>query len=114
MIALIIVVISLLVVALIVAPIIYLQAQKRIREQKNYERGLKMVPLLIHLPPMSEDSDVAGRDVRDLVDENISKAQVIYNIISSTVQKGFQAKLYGQRHFGFEIIGHKGFVHFYV
>jgi hypothetical protein len=115
MIALIIVIVSLLLIALIVAPIIYLQAQKRIREQKNYERGLKMVPLLIHLPPPSEDSDVAGRDVRDLVDENISKAQVIYNIISSTVQKkGFKSRLYGQRHFGFEIIGAKGFVHFYA
>ena len=26
-----------------------------LREAKNYERGLKMVPLLIHLPPTSED-----------------------------------------------------------
>lgn len=111
---LIIAVVSLLLVALVVAPIIYIQAQRRIREQKNYERGLKMVPLLIHLPPPSEDTDIAGRDVRDLVDENISKAQVIYNIIASTVQKGFKARLYGQRHFGFEIIGAKGFVHFYA
>jgi hypothetical protein len=105
---------SLLLIALIVAPIIYMQARKRIREQKNYERGLKMVPLLIHLPPPSEDTDLAGRDVRDIIDENVSKAQVIYNIIASTVQKGFKARLYGQRHFGFEIIGTKGFVHFYA
>ena len=104
----------LLIVALVVAPIIYAQARKRIREQKNYERGLKMVPLLIHLPPPSEDTELAGRDIRDLVDENISKAQVIYNIIASTVQKGFKARLYGQRHFAFEIIGDKGFVHFYA
>jgi hypothetical protein len=105
---------SLLLIALIVAPIIYMQARKRIREQKNYERGLKMVPLLIHLPPPSEDTELAGRDLRDIIDENISKAQVIYNIIASTVQKGFKARLYGQRHFGFEIIGNKGFVHFYA
>ncbi|HSW99242.1 MAG TPA: TraM recognition domain-containing protein [Candidatus Saccharimonadales bacterium] len=111
---LIIVIVSLLLIALVAAPVIYLQARKRIREQKNYERGLKMVPLLIHLPPPSEDTEAAGRDVRDLVDENISKAQVIYNIISSSVQKGFKARLYGQRHFGFEIIGTKGFVHFYA
>ncbi|HSX16605.1 MAG TPA: TraM recognition domain-containing protein [Patescibacteria group bacterium] len=104
----------LLLVAVVVAPILYVQTRKRIREQKNYERGLKMVPLLIHLPPPSEDADLAGRDVRDLVDENISKAQVIYNIIASTVQKGFKANLYGQRHFAFEIVGTKGFAYFYA
>lgn len=105
---------SLLLVALIVAPIMFMQARVRLREQKNYERGLKMVPLLIHLPPPSEDTEGTGRDVRDLVDENISKAQVIYNIIASTVQKGFKTRLYGQRHFGFEIIATRGFVHFYA
>ncbi len=104
----------LLLATVIVAPIVYARARGRIREQKNYERGLKMVPLLIHLPPPSEDAELGGRDVRDVVDENISKAQVIYNIIASTIQKGFKTRLYGQRHFGFEIIGSKGFVHFYA
>src|SRR5688572_10370841 len=91
-----------------------MQTRKRAREQKNYERGLKMVPLLIHLPPPSEDTELAGRDVRDLVDENISKAQIIYNIIASTVQKGYKSRLYGQRHFAFEIVGTKGFAYFYA
>jgi hypothetical protein len=84
------------------------------RELKNYERGLKMVPLLIHLPPTSDDTDAAGRDVRDVMDENISRAQIIYNIISSTLQKGFKTRLYGQRHFAFEIVASGGFVHFYA
>lgn len=84
------------------------------REQKNYERGLKMVPLLIHLPPPSEDIEVGGRDARDVLDESISKAQTLYDIIASTVQKGFKSKFYGQRHFAFEIIGSKGFVHYYA
>lgn len=104
----------LLVTALIIAPIMFIQARARIREQKNYERGLKMVPLLIHLPPPSEDTEAAGRDVRDLVDENISKAQIIYNIIASTFKKGMKAQLHGQRHFSFEIVGVQGFVHFYA
>src|SRR5688572_24630190 len=91
----------LLITALVVAPIVFLQARMRIRDQKSFERGLKIIPLLIHLPPPSEDTEVAGRDVRDLVDENISKAQVIYNIIASTVKKGMKAQLHGQRHFGF-------------
>src|SRR4051794_34604215 len=94
----------------LIAPIVFWQVRKVFREQKNFERGLKMVPLLMHIPPLSEDTDDNGRDVRDVMDENISKAQVIYNIISSTLQKGFKSKFYGQRHFTFEIVGHKGFV----
>jgi len=73
-----------------------------------------MVPLLIHLPPISDDTEVGSRDVRDVTDENISKAQILYNIIASTFQKGYKSKFYGQRHMSFEIIGSKGFVHFYA
>lgn len=108
------VLVALGILGLIAAPIIYLQAQKSFREQKNYERGLKMVPLLIHLPPPSDDIDSGGRDVRDVVDETISKAQIIYNIIASTLQKGFKSNFYGQRHFGFEIIGSQGFIYYYA
>lgn len=87
---------------------------RSIREKKNYERALKLVPLLIHLPPMSEDIESNGRDIRDLIDENISKGQIIYNIIASTYQKGLKNKLYGQRHFAFEIVGSQGLVYFYA
>lgn len=93
---------------------IFLHSRKLLREQKNYERGLKMVPLLIHLPPPSEDTVASGRDVRELMDENISKAQVLYSIIASTFQKSFKSKFYGQRHFTFEIVGLRGFVYFYA
>ena len=105
---------TLLAIGLIVAPIAYVRIRKIFREQKNYERGLKMVPLLIHLPPLSDDAEAAGRDARDLVEENISKAQIMYDIIASTVQKGFKSKFYGQRHVAFEIVGSKGFVQFYA
>lgn len=94
--------------------LVFLHSRKVLREQKNFERGLKMVPLLIHLPPTSDDLDVGQRDVRDVTDETISKAQIMYNIVSSTVQKGFKSKFYGQRHFAFEIVASKGFVHFYA
>jgi hypothetical protein len=99
---------------LVAAPIVFIQVRKVFREQKNFERGLKMVPLFIHLPPLSEDIDLGGRDVRDVTEENISKAQIMYNIIASTMQKGFKHKFYGQRHFAFEIVGSKGFVYFYA
>jgi hypothetical protein len=104
----------LIISALVAAPIVFVQVRKVLREQKNFERGLKMVPLLIHLPPPSDDTDQNGRDTRDIVDENISKAQILYNIVASTVQKGFKSKFYGQRHFSFEIVGTKGFVYFYA
>jgi hypothetical protein len=98
----------------VVGTVLYLHSRKLLREQKNYERGLKMVPLLIHLPPPSDDVQNSGRDARELMDENISRAQVLYSIIASTIQKGFRTKFYGQRHFSFEIVGSKGFVHYYA
>lgn len=93
---------------------IFFRSRKLLREQKNFERGLKMVPLLIHLPPISEDTEVGQRDVRDVTDENISKAQVLYSIIASTFKKEFKSRFYGQRHFAFEIVGSHGFVQFYA
>ena len=107
--------VSILVVLIaIMATIFFIQTRNVFREQKSYERGLKMVPLFIHLPPPSEDIEGNGRDTRDVVEETISKAQTIYNIISSTVKTGFKSKIYGQRHFAFEIIGSQGFVYFYA
>lgn len=114
MVALIIIICILLAIGLILTPIIFLYMRRTSREQKNYERGLKMVPMLIHLPPPSDDTEVGSRDIRDVTDETISKAQIIYNIIASTLQKGFKARFYGQRHFAFEIIGSKGFVYYYA
>lgn len=93
---------------------VYYYMRRIYREQKNYERGLKMVPLLIHLPPVSEDTESSGRDARDLVEENISRAQVLYGILASTFQKGFKSRLYGQRHISLEIVASKGLVHFYT
>lgn len=88
--------------------------RKLYREQKNYERGLKMVPVLIHLPPLSEDTETNGRDIRDVIDENISQAQILYSILASTFQKGLKAKFYGQRHIALEVVADKGSVHFYA
>ncbi len=84
------------------------------RDKKNYARALKMVPMLIHLPPSTDDVQVGGRDERDVIGEQLSEAQVMYSIISSTVSKGFKAKLYGQKHISFEIIAHDGFIKYYA
>ncbi len=111
---LLIILVIILVMVAVAAPIVFLQARKVFREQKNYERGLKIVPLLIHLPPPSDDTDVGQRDVRDVTDETISKATVIYNIIAGTLKTGFRSGFYGQRHFAFEIVGSQGFIYFYA
>ncbi|MFZ1250405.1 MAG: TraM recognition domain-containing protein [Candidatus Microsaccharimonas sp.] len=97
-----------------VAGFAFMQYRKILREAKNYERGLKMVPLYIHIPPISSDIEGNGRDERDLTEEVLSQAQVMYNIIASTATKGFKSKIYGQRHVSFEIVAHEGLVHYYV
>ena len=107
-------VVIVVVIAAAIVTFFYLQYQKVLREAKNYERGLKMVPLLIHIPPASEDIEGGGRDERDITEEKISQAQVMYNIVASTTIKGFKSKVYGQRHLSFEIIGTKGLIHYYA
>lgn len=94
----------------------YFYVRRLYREQKNYERGLKMVPVLIHLPPQSDDAQIAGRDnrdARDVVDENISRAQTLYGILASIFQKGLKSKFFGQRHIALEIVASQGTIHFY-
>lgn len=92
----------------------FLMYRRTLREAKNYERGLKMVPILIHLPPASDDIAGENRDKRDLTEEVLSQAQVMYNIISSTATKGFKSKIYGQRHVSFEIVAREGLVYYYA
>lgn len=84
------------------------------RESKNYERGLKMIPMLIHLPPSGDDIETGNRDERDVTEEMLSQAQVMYNIISSTATKGFKSRVYGQRHISFEIVAVGGLIYYYA
>src|SRR4051812_31146280 len=74
-----------------------------LRKAKGVERGLKMVPLLIHLPPPSDDTANSGnRDVREIMREKVSQAEVLYDLIAGTAQNGFKSTFYGQRHIAFE------------
>ena len=100
--------------AILLAAIIFGARISKLRKAKKYERGLKMVPLLIHLPPATDDIEGGGRDERDITTEAVSKAQVMYSILSSTITKGFKTKLYGQRHFSLEIIASDGLIKYYV
>lgn len=107
---------SFIIVLLVVGVLTFvlLQYRRVLREAKNYERGLKMVPLYIHIPPAGDDLEANGRDERDLNEEVLSQAQVMYNIIASTATKGFKSKVYGQRHVSFEVVAHEGLVHYYA
>jgi len=109
----IIILIVILVAAAVIA-IMYLVWRQNNREAKNIERSLKMVPMRIQLPPLSDDIDGGNRDERDLAEETISQAQVMYNIIAGTAQKGFKSKVFGQRHITFEIMSKGGIIYFYT
>ena len=92
----------------------YFVYQRKLRRAKSIERGLKMVPLLIHLPPPSSDTVAGGRDVREVMREKTSQAEVLYNLIAGTAQAGFKSSFYGQRHLALELVAAEGMVHFYV
>ncbi len=102
------------ILGVIVFIFVFIQYRKTLREAKNYERGLKMISLHIHIPPSSDDLEVGGRDERDVTEEILSEAQIMYNIISSTATKGFKSRIYGQRHISFEIIAHEGLIYYYA
>ncbi|MBQ3470010.1 type IV secretory system conjugative DNA transfer family protein [Candidatus Saccharibacteria bacterium] len=97
----------------VVALIIAKQIKKK-REAKNLERGVKMVPMLIHLPPSTDDIQGGSRDERDVTNEALSQAQIMYSIISSTLKKGWKTKIYGQRHVSFEIVAADGLIKYYA
>ena len=85
------------------------------RKAKEYERSLKLIPMLIHLPPSTDDIQGGGRDERDVNDEAISQATIMYTIISSTLKKeGIKTHMYGQKYFSFEIVAVDGFVKYYA
>ena len=87
---------------------------KKMREIKEAERGLKMIAMLIHLPPTTSDIQGGGRDERDVVNEAVSQAQVMYSILASTLMKGKNARLFGQRHISFEIVASEGMIKYFA
>lgn len=73
-----------------------------LRRAKDIERSLKMVPVLIKLPPAQNDQN-SSRDQREEIKENIAKAEGVFNLLSGVATKN-KAWLYGQRHISLEII----------
>lgn len=101
--------------AAVLAVIAFVAYRRVLRRAKGIERGLKMVPLLIHLPPPSDDTENTGtREVKDVMREKVNQAQVLYDLIAGTAQNGFKSSFYGQRHIAFEIIANNGLIHFFA
>ena len=109
-----VVVLIVIVAVILLIAIVFGARISKLRKAKKYERSLKMVPLLIHLPPSTDDIETGSRDDRDIANEAISKAQVMYSILASTTTKGLKTKIYGERHFSFEIIAKKGMIRYYA
>ncbi len=98
----------------ILGGVAYLTYRGKLRRAKAIERGLKTVPLLIHLPPSSEDTAGGSRDVREVMREKTAQAEVLYNLISGTATQGFKSTFYGQRHIALELVATNGLVHYYA
>ncbi|MBW4061433.1 type IV secretion system DNA-binding domain-containing protein [Candidatus Saccharibacteria bacterium] len=109
-----VVVLVFFVLAAVLGGVAYMVYRRKLQRAKSIERGLKMVPLLIHLPASSSDTAAGGRDVREVMREKIAQAEVLYNLIAGTATNGFKSTFYGQRHIALEIIASDGMVHFYA
>ncbi|MBR3248439.1 TraM recognition domain-containing protein [Candidatus Saccharibacteria bacterium] len=109
-----VVILIMVIAAILLVAIVFGTHISKLRKAKKYERGLKMRPLLIHLPPTTDDIEGGSRDERDVATEAVSKAQVMYSILSSVAAKGTKAKIYGQPHFSLEIIAKDGFTKYYA
>ena len=110
-------VVIVIIFALIAIAVVVIGAKLKIkkqREMKGYERSFKMIPMLIHLPPSTDDIQIGGRDERDVTNEALSQAQIMYSIIASTLKKGWKNRLYGQKHVSFEIIATEGTIKYYA
>lgn len=80
------------------------------RRSKDIERSLKMVPLLVKLPP--QEAEDGSRDTRELIKENISKAEGVFNLLSGIATD--KTKFYGKKYVSFEIVADGKQINFYI
>lgn len=84
--------------------------RRRVSHAKDIERSLKLVPLMLKLPPADDDEN--QRDEREKIKENVSRAEGIYTLLSGIATN--RRFLYSQRHISFEIVAHGEQIFFYV
>ncbi|MEI7818621.1 MAG: DUF87 domain-containing protein, partial [bacterium] len=84
--------------------------RRKMSHSKDIERSLKLVPLMLKLPPAEEDE--GQRDIREKIKENVSRAEGIYTLLSGIATN--RRWLYSQRHLSFEIVAQGEQIFFYV
>lgn len=119
-------IVLLILAILVVAAIAFFIFRRIFRRAKEVERSLKMVPLLIKLPP-AEANEATMRDNRELIKENIARAEGFFNLmaaIGATKTKGFWDHMlglstlrrwfFGRKHLACEVVAVQGQIYFYV
>lgn len=103
-------IIMLIIFLAILATIGYFWYRKISRRAKDIERSLKMVPLLLKLPP--QETDEGNRDLRELMKENIAKAEGVFNLLSGVATE--KSNFYGKKHIALEIVADGKNISFYA
>ena len=80
------------------------------RRAKDIERSLKMVPLLVKLPP--QEVEEGSRDMREVIKENIARAEGVFNLLSGVATE--KSTFYGKKHISFEIVAEGKLINFYI
>ncbi len=99
-----------MVVFLGVGGAVFWVVRRRLQHAKDIERSLKMVPLMLQLPPAEHDE--SQRDEREKIKENVSRAEGIYTLLSGVATN--RRLLYAQRHISFEIVAQGEQIFFYI
>ncbi len=81
------------------------------RRHKDVERSLKLVTLLVKIPPLEVAQD-STRDFREQVRENASKAEGIFRMLTGIGRKKFSLR--GQRYVSFEVVANGKEIFFYI
>lgn len=109
-----------------IATFAFVVYRRILRHAKDIERSLKIVPLLIKLPP-AERNEANNRDNREMIKENIARAEGVFNILTgmgSTKVKSMsdhllgktalKKRLFGWRYLSLEIVADSSQIYFYV
>lgn len=105
----IVVILVIVALSLVLGIAIYMYVSKA-RHTKAVERSLKLVPMLLKIPPRESSNE--NRDIREAIKENISKAEGIFRLLSGIAAK--RSRIYGQRYVSFEVVAHGKQIYFYV
>ncbi len=98
--------------AIVLGIVAFLIYQRILRRAKSIERGLKMVPIRIHLEPREQVTSEA--DPQSQLRAKIAQAETLYSLIAGSATKGFKSNFYGQRHLSLEIVAADGSIQFYA